>query len=69
MRHDPRELQTTTDAGRALPSYGPCWDAAIDYGIDVTLIEHNLELTTTERLLQLDDMLATHFALRPRRGG
>jgi hypothetical protein len=63
--HDPRDLQTSTDAGRALPRYGLRWDAAIEYGIDVTLIERNLELTTTERLRQLDDMLATHFALRP----
>ena len=57
-------LRTTEDAGRALPSYGPNWDAAISFGIDVTLIEHNLALTPTERLRQLDDMLATYFALR-----
>ena len=66
MPLDPRELRTSTDAGRALPDYGPCWRAAIEYGIDVTLIERNLQLTTTERLLQLEDMLATYYALRPR---
>lgn len=41
------------------------WQAAIDYGIDVTLLEHNLELTVTERLEQLEDMLRTYYALRP----
>lgn len=66
MPQDLRELQTSKDAGRALPSYGPRWDAAIEYGIDVTLIEHNLALSVTDRLRQLDDMLATYFALRPR---
>lgn len=32
------------------------WQAAIDYGIDVTLLEHNLKLTPTERLEQLHQM-------------
>jgi hypothetical protein len=50
------------------PSYGPGWDAAVEYGIDVTLLEHNLRLSPTERLLQLQDMLNTYFALRPARG-
>ena len=64
-RRDLSELETTADAGRELPSYGPAWDAAIEYGIDVTLLERNLSLTPTERLLQLDDMLATFESLRP----
>jgi hypothetical protein len=65
---EPTDLSThesTADAGRGLPSHGPAWDAAIEYGIDVTLLERNLSLTPTERLLQLDDMLATYHALRP----
>jgi hypothetical protein len=45
-------------------SCGPDWDAAVEYGIDVTLIERNLQLTVTQRLQQLEDMLATYFALR-----
>lgn len=57
--------RTSADAGRALASSGRCWDAAIEYGIDVTLIERNLQLSVSERLRQLDDMLATYFALRP----
>ena len=44
------------------------WQAAIDYGIDVTLLERNLELTVTERLEQLEDMLRTYYALRPTDG-
>ena len=66
---EPRTLRTPTQAGQALPSPGPRWDAAIEYGIDVTLLERNLQLSVTERLLQLDDMLETYFALRPSRDG
>lgn len=36
-----------------LPSYGPDWEAAIDMGIDVSLLEENLRLTVEERLLEL----------------
>ena len=57
---DPRELLI-----RAFPSYGPGWDAAIQFGIDVSLLEHNLSLTPTERLLQLDQMSKTFEALTP----
>ena len=46
-------------------SYGPDWDAAIDYGIDVTLLEHNLSLTPTERLEQLQQMTEVYELLRP----
>ena len=58
-------IATTADAGRLMTSHGPKWDAAIAYGIDVTLLARNLRLTPTERLEQLDDMLATYAALRP----
>lgn len=63
---EPSALRTTKQAGQALPSSGPRWNAAIEYGIDVTLIERNMQLSVSERLLQLDDMLSTYFALRPR---
>jgi hypothetical protein len=56
-------LRTTADAGRTLPSYGPAWDAAIDFGIDVTLLEHNLALSPSERLQQLDEMLRLYFSV------
>lgn len=39
------------------PSYGPDWDRAIEFGIDVAELERNLSLTVEERILQLDDML------------
>ena len=65
-------MRTSADAGRALASAGRSWDAAIEYGIDVTLIEHNLQLSVSDRLPQLatsrvfdTSMLATYFALRP----
>lgn len=56
---DPLELETTEDAGRALPSYGPEWDAAIKAGVDVTMIERNLQLSPAERLTQME--AANHF--------
>jgi hypothetical protein len=56
-------LRTTADAGRTLPSYGPAWDAAIEFGIDVTLLEHNLALSPSQRLQQLDEMLRLYFGV------
>lgn len=53
------ELETTQDAGRMLPSYGPGWDAAIAAGVDVTMIEANLALTPAERIAQMT--AATRF--------
>ena len=41
------------------PSYGPSWDAAIEMGIDMSQLEHNLTLTPTERLLQHEEMMRT----------
>jgi hypothetical protein len=34
------------------PSYGPDWDRAIELGIDVAQLEHNLRLTPEQRLMQ-----------------
>ena len=53
------ELETTQDAARTLPSYGPGWDAAIEAGVDVTMIEANLRLSPAERIAQM--MEATRF--------
>jgi hypothetical protein len=50
---------------KSLKSYGPAWEAAIDFGIDVSLIELNLELTFEERLINLERMLALQDELRP----
>jgi hypothetical protein len=51
---------------KAFPSYGPDWDAAIDAGVDVSLLEENLRLTPTERLEQLQRMTELYEALRPK---
>jgi uncharacterized NAD-dependent epimerase/dehydratase family protein len=61
-RYSPRELiaareafvcaDTPIDAARSLPSYGPEWDAAIELGVDVMMILHNLELSPQQRLEQ-----------------
>ena len=48
-----------------LPSYGPDWDAAIEYGIDVSLLEENLALTPTQRIDQLQSMTELYEALSP----
>lgn len=49
---------------RSLPSYGPDWDAAIEFGIDVSLIEENLALTPQQRLEQLVEQLRLDEELR-----
>lgn len=49
---DLAQAETPTDIARSLPSSGPAWDAAIEFGIDVTLLEHNLGLTPCERMQQ-----------------
>jgi hypothetical protein len=51
---------------QACPSYGPDWDAAIEAGVDVALLEENLRLTPTERIEQLQRMTELYEALRPR---
>ena len=43
---------------------GPAWQAAIDHGIDVTLLERNLALTPMERMRQHDEALRLYFARR-----
>lgn len=48
----------------AFPSYGPDWDAAIEHGVDVSLILENLALTPTERLAQLENFLNELDALK-----
>lgn len=50
---------------KRLPSYGPAWDAAIEYGIDVAQTEENLALTPEQRILQLEALLRLHAELRP----
>jgi hypothetical protein len=48
----------------AFPSYGPDWEAAIDYGIDVSLLLYKLDLSPTERLQQLKGAQRLKAALR-----
>jgi hypothetical protein len=50
---------------RRLPSYGPDWDAAIEYGIDLAQTELNLALMPEQRILQLEALLALQAELRP----
>lgn len=59
---DPRDLLR-----QAFPSYGPDWDAAIEAGVDVSLLEENLRLSPTERLEQLQRMTELYELLRPKR--
>jgi hypothetical protein len=58
---DPRDLLR-----QAFPSYGPDWDAAIEAGVDVSLLEENLRLSPTERLEQLQRMTELYELLRPK---
>jgi hypothetical protein len=47
-----------------LPSYGPDWDRAIDYGIDVSLLLENLALSPAQRLARLQQVVDFHEQLR-----
>jgi hypothetical protein len=42
---------------RTQKSYGPDWDAAIEFGIDTSLIEQSLEMTFEERLKAMERVL------------
>lgn len=48
----------------AFPSFGPGWDAAVERGIDVSLLLENLSLTPTQRLARLEELLNEVDALR-----
>lgn len=54
-------------ARERLPSHGPDWDAAIEYGIDVSLLLENLALTPGQRLERLQQMVEFHEHLRKAR--
>lgn len=41
----------------AFAEYGPQWHAAIDAGIDISLLVENLSLTPTQRLRQLEQLV------------
>jgi hypothetical protein len=43
---------------RTQKSYGPDWDAAIEFGIDISLIEQSLAMTFEQRLVALERLLA-----------
>ena len=57
---------TPADVARGLPSSGPAWDAAIEFGLDVTLLMHNLSLSPVERLRQAAQHLRFIDAVRQR---
>lgn len=62
-----RELYVERRRGR--PSNAPRlhgMKAAVEYGVDITLLEHSLRLTPAERLRRLDDDVAFSAALSPR---
>jgi hypothetical protein len=46
---------------------GPAWRAAVEAGIDMSLVEMNLELTPWERLVNNDRALALIDALQSSR--
>lgn len=52
---------------RKHPSYGPDWDAAIEFGIDVIQLEENLRLTPEERILQLEALVQLHEEIERQR--
>lgn len=61
---DPLLLTPENLADQLRSSGGPAWRAAIDYGIDVTLLERNLTLSPTDRMRQHDEALRLYFETR-----
>ena len=57
-------MATRDELKAAFPSLGPGWDAAIDAGIDVSLILENLDLSPTARVQLLESLLTESQALR-----
>lgn len=55
MRDD--DLDKREHFRRSMPSYGPDWDAAIEFGIDMELLEANLALTPEQRLQELMNLI------------
>ena len=54
-------------ARERLPSFGPDWEAAIAYGVDVSLLFKNLGLTPAQRLERLQKLVEFHEVLRQSR--
>ena len=50
-----------------LPNQTPEWDAAIAYGIDVSLLAENLKLTPAQRFERHAQLVAFHEVLRAAR--
>lgn len=57
-------MATRDELKAAFPSLGPGWDAAIEAGIDVSLLLENLDVSPTARLQLLDSLLSESQALR-----
>jgi hypothetical protein len=54
-----QQLAEELSAGyRCPPDAGPAWRAAAEMGMDMSLIESNLEMSPWERILQNDSVLA-----------
>lgn len=49
------------------PDFGPDWWAAIEFGIDVSLLIENLLLTPAQRLERLQQLVDFHEHLRDAR--
>lgn len=64
MDLDPLLLTPESFADQLRSRGGPAWQAAIDYGIDVTLLERNLDLSPTDRMRQHDEALRLYFERR-----
>ncbi|HYV47396.1 MAG TPA: hypothetical protein VFA20_21200, partial [Myxococcaceae bacterium] len=61
------ELDQAALLRSVFPSYGPAWEAAIDYGIDVSLLLGNLDLTPTDRVRRLNGW--NHLVRGAKEGG
>jgi hypothetical protein len=67
-REPPAPAAFASDWARSeLPSYGPDWERAIEFGVDVVLLLENLARTPAERLRRLQQVADFHALLRDAR--
>ena len=54
---DPAQLDHESLARTFARAQGPAWRAAGEHGVDLLLLERNLQLTPAQRMQQLEDAL------------
>ena len=64
MQPEDHQLDRRELLRRYFGGYGPDWDAAIEAGVDVSILDENIRKTMEERLYELQRVLDMLHALR-----